>query len=201
MEKKRFHNALQIAGTIFIILGIIAYYNGLKHSGITGVLWFSYTALFLIGIGIVRKNPSLIASQVNIILIPYIFWNIDFFYVLITSESLFGITNYFFQQRPLLSQIITLQHLFIIPISFFALYKYKLKDKGFWKISLLEIVVLFFLIRILEASENINCVFESCIPLQISIIPYPVAWFLFCTTFILLTNYFLSKMFLKKNVR
>ena len=181
MDKKDLKRFLAAAGIflgiLFVFLGLLAYYNGLKISGFAGILWFSYTALLLIGIGILTKNPYLIASQVNIVFIPYLFWNVDFFYVLFTGNSLFGITDYFFQSRPLLSQIITLQHVFIIPISFLALYLMELKRKDFWKLSVIEVAVFFFIIKILKPTENINCIFENCLPFEIQIIPYEITWF------------------------
>ena len=201
MNNKTKSFVLTVIGIIFIALGILAYYNGIKFSGIEGVLWFSYTALFLIGLGILTRNSYLIASQVNIILIPYIFWNIDFFYILITSNSLWGITNYFFEPRALLSQIITLQHVFIIPLSLLAIYFIKLKRRDFWKFSLAQITIFFFIIRIIGSREgNINCVFENCLPLDISFVPYPVVWFLAYIIMIFLTTLLLTKtkIFLKK---
>ena len=93
---KPIKNFLFVLGVIYISLGILAFYNAIKYTEIAGVLWFSYVAFFLIGIGLLTRNSYLIASQLNIILIPYIIWNIDFFYILLTGNSLWGITNYFF---------------------------------------------------------------------------------------------------------
>lgn len=200
MKKEYIGKILQAMGFLLLILGIFAYYNGFQAWGLAGILWFSYASLFIIGIGILTKNSYLIGSQINIILIPYIIWNIDFFYVLITSESLWGITNYFFNPRPLVAQIITLQHVFIIPISFASLYLIKLKRNDFWKLSLIWISITFLLIKIINPVENINCVFENCLPFQITFIPYPLAWFLIYITMIFLTNFLLvkSKLFIKE---
>src|SRR3989338_4767924 len=112
MNSKTKNIILTTLGIIYILLGLISFYNAIKYTETAGILWFSYVAFFLIGIGILTRKSWLIASQLNIILIPYIIWNIDFLYVLITGNSLWGITNYFFVQRPLLSQIITSQHIF-----------------------------------------------------------------------------------------
>lgn len=198
--KNYIEKAIQVMGFLILILGIFAYYNGFQSWGLAGILWFSYASLFFIGIGILTRNSYLIASQINIILIPYIIWNIDFFYVLITSESLWGITNYFFNPRPILAQIITLQHVFILPISFLSLYFIKLKRNDFWKFSLIWVSISFLLIRIINPAENINCVFENCLGFQIPFIPYPFAWFLIYITMIFLVNFLLvkSKLFIKE---
>lgn len=188
--------SLIILGVLAILLSFIAYYNGLRFFGISGILWFSYTALFLVGLGVATRNSYLIASQLTIILIPYIIWNIDFFYVFSTGNSLWGITNYFFEPRESLAQLISLQHIFIIPISLLAIYFIKLKRKDFWKFSVVQITVFFFLIRILgDVERNVNCAFQNCFqnfPISTSI--YPLVWFLGYLTMIGLTTLLLTRI-------
>src|SRR3989344_9685731 len=141
MRFKIGNTAWTLIGFFLVFLGILAFYNGFNSVGLSGILWFSYTALFLIGIGILTRNSYLIASQLNIILIPYIFWNIDFFYVLLTGNTLWGVTNYFFTSRPTIAQMITLQHLITIPVSLLAIYFIKLKRKDFWKLSAIQVTL------------------------------------------------------------
>ena len=201
MDNKIKSFVLTLIGAIYITLGILAFYNAIRYAETAGILWFSYIAFFLIGLGLITRNSYLIASQINIILIPYIIWNIDFFYILITSNSLWGITNYFFSPGPLLSKTKTLQHLFTIPISLFFIYLIKLKRRDFWKFSLAQITIFFFIIRIIGSmEENVNCVFENCLTFEIPFVPYPVAWFLAYATMIFLTTLLLTKtrIFLKK---
>ena len=182
-------------GIIYIILGIIVSYNAIKYTETAGILWFSYVAFFLIGFGILTRNSYLIASQLTIILIPYIVWNIDFFYVLITSNSLWGITDYFFSPNPALFRLITLQHIFTIPISLFSIYLIKLKRRDFWKFSFAQIITFFFIIRVISTrEENVNCVFENCLPFGIQIVPYEVTWFISYIIMIFLTTLFLNKV-------
>jgi len=185
-------------GILFIFLGLLAYYNGFKLSGIDGIWWFSYTGLLIIGIGILTKKPHWIASQVNILLIPYLFWNVDFFYVLITGNSLFGLTDYFFTARTLLSQIITAQHLLVIPAALFVLYFKRLKQNDFWKISFVQIIIFFFISRFTNPEININCVFENCLPFEITFIPYEIVWFTGYIAMIFATNLLLVRMFFGK---
>ena len=188
-------NFLLVTGILYVILGILAFYNAIKYTETAGIFWFSYVAFFLIGFGILTRNSYLIASQLTIIFIPYIFWNIDFFYVLFTGNSLWGITNYFFLQRPLVAQIITSQHIFTIPISLLAIYLIKLKRKDFWKFSLAQVAVFFFVIKLFSSpQENVNCVFANCLPFQIIPGPYPLTWFLAYIAMIALTTLFLTRI-------
>ncbi len=195
MKDKTKNIFLTVIGIIYIVLGIIVSYNAIKYIETAGILWFSYIAFFLIGFGILTRNSYLIASQLTIILIPYIVWNIDFFYILITSNSLWGITDYFFSPNPTLFRLITLQHIFTIPISLFSIYLIKLKRRDFWKFSFAQIIIFFFIIRVVSTrEENINCVFENCFPLQILDTFYPLSWFLSYIVMISLTTLFLNKV-------
>lgn len=193
--KKIKDKLLSVLGVILLVLGILAFYNAFVYKDTASFLWFSYTALILIGFGVLRRNSYLIASQLNIIFIPYIVWNIDFFYVLFTGSSLWGITDYFFHARPFLTQIVTIQHIFIIPVSLFALWMINLKRKDFWKFSAIQVIIFFFLVRIFTAqAENINCAFKSCLPFAFSDLTYSVLWFLAYGIMIAITTFLLTKV-------
>jgi len=114
---------LLLIGAAFFSLGYSAVINTAVNENTDGILWFCYAGLMLMGIGVLGRKPNLILSQLNILVIPLIFWNIDFFAFLINGESLFGIVDYFFEVGPIISRIITLQHLFTLPLAFYALYK------------------------------------------------------------------------------
>ena len=193
--RKAVKHFLVVIGIIYLILGVLAFYNAIRYTETAGILWFSYVAFFLIGLGILTRNSYLISSQLNIILIPYIIWNLDFFYVLLSGNSLWGITDYFFTPRQTIAQLISLQHIFTIPISLLAVYFIKLKRKDFWKFSFIQIIIFFFLIRIFgSARENVNCVFENCLPFGIPALPYAVTWFLAYGAMIAITTFFLVKV-------
>lgn len=195
MHKRTKNIILTVFGITYVALGLFSFYNAFKYTETAGILWFSYLAFFLIGVGILTRKSELIASQLNIILIPYIVWNIDFLYVLITGNSLLGITNYFFVQKPLIAQIITSQHIFTIPISLLAIYFIKIKNKSFWKFSLAQITIFYILIRALSApEENVNCVFSSCLPFQVPETIYPLFWFLSYSAMIFLTTFTLNRI-------
>src|SRR3989344_4856725 len=127
-------------GIIFLIFGIAAIINTILNidTGIAPVLWMSYICLIIIGIGVLKKDSSLIASQTAIIGIPYIIWNIDFFYQLMTNSGLLGITDYLFKSSPIIDKIISLQHIFNLPLSLIALHLIKLKRTDFWIISITQ---------------------------------------------------------------
>ena len=162
------------------------------------MLWLSYICLILLSIGILKKNSSLVASQVAIIGIPYVFWNIDFFHHLFTNSSLFGITDFFFESGYLIGKIIALQHVFNLPLSIYSIYLIGINRTDFWKISIFQVTMAFLISRaITTPEENVNCVFQNCANFDLGF-PYVIEWFVSYILMILITNWFLVKLF-KKN--
>src|SRR3989344_3041115 len=137
-------------GFVFLIFGIAAIVNTILHvnEGLAPILWFSYIGLIVLAIGCFKRDGSLIASQLCILIIPYIIWNADFFAYLIRGVSFWGTADYIFASGAFFGRIISLQHIFNIPLSLFALYLVGLKRKDFWKISFFEVIVLFFVYRL-----------------------------------------------------
>ncbi|MEK6840461.1 MAG: hypothetical protein AABX79_00730 [Nanoarchaeota archaeon] len=179
-------------GAFLILIGVLAFFNAFTHLDSAIPLWFSYIAVFLIGIGIITKNSDLIAIQANILLIPYIFWNIDFFYQLITNSSLWGITDYFFIVGFMnsLGNFITLEHIYIIPVALGFIFLLGLNRKDLWKISFLEIAIIFFITFFFSSRDmNANCVFESCASfISIGSPGYQFFWFFAMFLMVFLTN-------------
>lgn len=197
----RYSNAiLNLLGVFFIALSITSYANSIADGYSGQILWFCYFFLMLIGIGILLKNTSLILIQLNIMTIPLLIWAADFFFVLLTKGELFGLTNYFFIPGPVLGKIVTAQHLFTLPLTFFAMYLIKIKKKDVWKFSFVEMAFIFILTRVLTSEQyNINCVFRNC--MKFSTGPawvYPILWFLVALILVFVTNYLIIRIkFLK----
>lgn len=182
-------------GFIFLLFGITAIIDRISkfETGLAPILWMSYICLIIIGIGILKKDSSLIASQLCIIGIPYLFWNIDFFYHLITNSRLLGITDYFFVPGPIIGKIISSQHIFNLPLSILVICLIGLKRKDFWIISLIQVTIVFFISRIAtNYSENVNCVYHNCANFNFSLW-YPLEWFLSYAIMIGLTSLILIK--------
>ncbi|MBS3083756.1 hypothetical protein J4423_03055 [Candidatus Pacearchaeota archaeon] len=187
-------------GIIFLIFGIAAIINTILNieKRFAPILWLSYICLILLAIGVLRKDSSLIASQITIIGIPYLLWNIDFFYQLITKSSLLGITDYLFKSVPITDKIISLQHIFNLPLSLIALHLIKLKRTDFWIISITQITIVFIISRLTTTyKENVNCVYHNCANFSFGL-PYILEWFLAYLIMITLTSYLIKKIFYKK---
>lgn len=191
---------LKLIGSIFLLWGIGAIIDNIFKSdtGIAPVLWMSYICLILLSIGILKKDSSLIASQVVIIFIPYLLWNLDFFHQLLTKSSLFGITDYFFTTGNIIGKIIALQHIFNLPLSIYSIYLIGLKRKDFWIISIIQVTIVFIISRLVtDYEKNVNCVYRNCANFDFGF-NYVIEWFLSYIIMISLASWFLIKIFHKK---
>lgn len=182
-------------GVAFILLGIAALANTLYRGNPQGILWFCYLGIIVIGIGMLKKKSLLILTQLNILSIPLIIWTIDFLYFIITGNEFLGIATYLFDPSfPTISKIISLQHVFTIPLSLYVLYKLKPKKINTWRLSFIQLALIFFITKILTQPENnINCVYESCMNITINIVPYPIIWFVSTFLLVVITNYLINK--------
>lgn len=190
----RNNKPLLFIGIFFIFMGILAIFNSVYENKAYQVLWLCYLSLILIGIAIIYKNSKLIVSQLNIVTIPLIVWSIDFFYILITGNSLWVIADYFFALDNVLSKIIALQHIITIPLSLYALYHIKIKEKRAWIISVIQITAIFILTRLFVSKElNTNwAYFPGQLPYP-QFLPYPITWLAAMFLMILVTNIVLNK--------
>ncbi len=181
---------LKVIGVLYLIWGVASVMNTIfGNTGLAPILWMSYIGMFLLGIGILRRDSFLIASQINILAIPYLLWTIDFFYALINGVTLFNIVDYFFVPGPLIGKIIGLQHLVTIPISLYAIYLIGLKRKDAWKLSFVQLVIVFFATLLLTSPDsNVNCVFETCTNFDFGVY-YPLEWFVSYFLMVLITGF------------
>ncbi len=189
--------ALNLIGLVFLLWGAGAILNTLFNieQGLAPILWFSYIGLILLAIGVFRRDSYLIAAQLCILAIPYLFWNLDFFYYIFRGMSLFGIVDYFFASGSLIGKIISSQHLFNLPLSLIAIYLIGLKRKDFWKLAFFEVFVLFFITLLFTTYEqNVNCVYHNCARFDFGFY-YPLQWFLAYFLMILASNFIILRLF------
>ena len=182
---------LNIIGFIFLLFGIVAVLNSFYIHNPNQIFWNCYIGCLLFGIGVLRRNGALIGAQICILAIPVIIWNVDFIFRLITGDILFGFTSYMFSEGFNIGKIVSLQHLFVLPLGIFALSKIKTAHFNFWKIALVQAFLMFIPVYFLtDHLDNINCVFASCIPLNLGLGQF-ATWFLGYFIIIAITNFIL----------
>jgi hypothetical protein len=195
---------LKIIGVLFLVLGISAIVNTIYQNtkydvGLASVLWFCYIGMILLGIGVLRRNQDMTLAQFNILAIPLLFWNFDFFYYLAKGQSLLGVVDYYFLPGPLIGKIISSQHLFTIPLVLISIYLIGLKSKDVWKLSFLELAIVFFVTRLAtNPVENVNCVFRNCANFNFGFLPYWIEWFIAMFFLVFITNWIVSRIFIRQ---
>ncbi len=195
MKEKITKITLISLGIFFIAFGIFAMDFGIYRGNPGWILWFCYWAMVIIGFGILTKNGYLILSQINIVAIPLLLWDIDFIHYLITGRSLWGIVDYFFGEMLKIARFISFEHLFLLPLSLFALYLIRVAKKGAWKLSLAQLVLFFILSRLFTNPEhNVNCVFVSCYPFFPTDTWHPLRWFLVYGAMVMVTYWLINKI-------
>lgn len=180
MRPHKKERLLTLFGLLLFFIGLTAVINtAFVLDQPTGIIWFCYIALLLMGWGVLQRNTFLIMSQVYILLIPMVVWNLDFWYQFITGSPLWGITNYFFVERALnIGKFISLQHFFSVPLAIYATILIGRTRTDEWKLSILEIFFLFIITRaITDPVQNINCVFYACVDISLGL-PHEPTWFI-----------------------
>lgn len=195
---------INFIGVIFLVLGIGAvvntiYRNTIYDVGLAPVLWFCYIGMILLGIGVLRKDSYLVMTQFNIIAIPLLVWNFDFYYRVFAGNSLLGVVDYYFTPGPLIGKIISSQHLFTIPLVLLVIYLLGVKRNDAWKMSFFEMTVIFVVTRFATTvEENVNCVFKNCANFDFGFLPYWIEWFLAMFFLVFVTNWLTVRLFRRK---
>lgn len=157
-----------VVGIIYILVGLLAFSNSFVYGRSEEIFWFCYFSMILIGIGLLTKKVSLVASQIYILLIPDVVWTIDFIAYLIRDTPWLGIVDYFFiPGRPFLMNAVTLQHLFTVPLVLYFLRHSQSPRQDFWFISCIQVAIIYVLTKLFTSPVfNVNCVYKFCGNLQ-----------------------------------
>lgn len=203
MKKVRLGHRIvvKLLGIFYILIGLTAiFYSLIVLKNVDQMFWYCYFAMIIMGIGLFIHDSSLIASQINYLFFPFLIWNLDFFYELVTGVPLFGITSYMFEPSHIIPKIISFQHVFTIPVAIYFLAVFKLKRKTTWVFTIVQASIIYLISASLtHPANNINCVFRSCIPFIHAQIIYPFLWVIITFVMVLVTNYLLVKLFYRKN--
>lgn len=180
MDKKTKETIITGLGIFYILVGITAFFNAFYYGQTYHIFWFCYTGILIIGLGIILRNSVIVKSQIYILLIPDLYWLVALlFYILTGGNSFLKTVDYLFLPGPILPKLVSLQHIFTIPLLIATSCKFKNKTGKIWIISFIEIVIFFFVTRIFTSpAQDINCVYNLCTkqPLNISPFIYPILW-------------------------
>jgi len=166
------------------------------------LLWTCYIAIPIIIIGLIKKNPYIILSQVTILALTDLLWIFDFICLILLGHTILGIKSVdIFPSQSFILKLGNLQHLVIVPLSIVALSILKVKrNYKTLLVSLAEVSILFLLtLFFVPSNQGINCVHITCIGIPITFLPYYLTWFLFVFGFVILSYFIITSLpFIKK---
>ena len=191
MEKKPWKKTERAAGSVYVLIALLAFFNAFWYGKPWDVLWLCYWAALLIGIGLLTNARALVWSQLFLLFIPDVIWTLDAAVFAVRGSSLLGISDYFFALPTLAQQAVSLQHPLTVLLGMYALARWKGEKKKTLHLSgiiaVLESAAAFALARLLTTQEqNINCVYRFCGSLGLSE-PYVLWWFVAIALTIALT--------------
>lgn len=147
---------------IFVLVSVVLnqYVNFIKYWDPLEVLWFCDATAFVLGIGLILKNKTMITLTVVTTIPAQFMWIADFFLEALGAGA--GRTETLYSFGPLVFWLSVNLHAILIPISAYATWKL-----GFDKKSLSWILLYaFFLLNITyfftPLADNRNCVFYGC---------------------------------------
>lgn len=191
-------------GWLYTILAILSLtllltvVNFLQSKQYFALLWMCYIGLALIIIGIVKKYPNLILSQIIILLIPDTIWVVSFVITLINTKIQIGIPPYFFNLYPFIQGILSLLHIYTIPLALVALAIMKTKKSyRALLISFVEVIVLFPLMMLIPGNNGVNCLPTpiNCVSIPLpNFIPYPVALLISVFIFVIISYFIITSL-------
>ena len=165
---------IKILLTIFVIILVPVYW---QHYGAQNFLWLSDIGLFLTLIALLLESPLLLSTTMLCVLPVEIIWSIDFFFQLISGNTLLGIAHYMFEsEHSLFIRALSLFHIFVPLIWFWYSYKWGYDKRALPCATLLLWVVMLATYLLTDPAENINWVFTPHRIILMLIIPVAVYW-------------------------
>jgi hypothetical protein len=199
MKKKEL--VLDILGWIFIIMGVASVGWHVIFLKWEYAIWFCNHSMLITGTAVLMRNRFWLTAMLNWSVIPITVWMIDFIGKLFFNVYIFRVTEYMFE-GPSWGHIISMQHLFAVPLMIYALYLLGKPDKWAWLGTLLQSAILFSISYFFITPDyNINCAHTACISWLQNLPHYPIVWFLLTLGMFIVTNWLLVWIFSGREAR
>ncbi|MBL7056134.1 hypothetical protein ISS07_04435 [Candidatus Woesearchaeota archaeon] len=143
-KKSKIEN-FKIIGIFLLILALIDSYSLLRYETFTQLFWFCNFAIYLLAFGFYFKKPVVLTGVLIGSLTVQIPWVLDFLVQLITGYSLWGVASYMFDYGfNNVRFYIELDHLLILPLSIYGVYKSGFNKKGWLFMGIVSNLPSFF---------------------------------------------------------
>lgn len=148
---------LKLGYTIFVFVTVVIYARAYRPQNF---LWFSDIALLVSVPALWLESPLLAGMMTVGVLLPELFWNIDFFIRLITGRRLSGLTDYMFDpQKPLYLRALSFFHVFLPALLLWMVAQLGYAPTAWLAQTALTWVVLPLTYRLSDPDENVNWVY------------------------------------------
>jgi hypothetical protein len=148
---------VKLTWTGFILILIPVYW---KHYGLRNFLWFSDLALFIIGIALWLESSLLTSMMAVGVLLPELFWNIDYFGQLISRKKFIGLSDYMFDRdKPVFLRGLSLFHVAIPFMLIWMLLNFDYHQKAIIYQTIFCWLIISLVYFFTPPKENINWVF------------------------------------------
>ena len=195
MIKKSNENYFRIISLIVLLWSSADAYFLLKYEHFSQLFWFCNAALFLLAIGFYFRKSIIMTAVLVGALVVQIPWDIDFFIHLLFGYDLFGLTAYMFEYGFRDIRFYTeLDHLLIIPLSLYGVYKLGFHKNGWILGSIYAIFINTSAYLFSSKVDNVNCVFYSCFVDKIITKENPLLYFFIWTISICVLMFVLNKI-------
>jgi hypothetical protein len=145
---------IKISYTVFAVITVVVYV--VKYP-LGNFLWFSDIALVLT-VPALWFESSLIAGTLTVgVLLPEAFWNLGYFWRLLTGKRLAGLTDYMFDaQKPLYLRALSLFHVFLPLLLLWLVFRLGYARDAFIAMTALSWVVLPLTYGFVDPALNVN---------------------------------------------
>lgn len=193
MNKKEL--ILDILGWVFLAMGITSVVWHVGFLKWQYAVWFCNHSMLITGTAVLLRNRFWLTAMLNWSVVPITIWVVDFIGKVLFNTHIFNVTNYMFE-GPSWGHIISMQHLFAVPLMLYALILMGKPNKWAWLGTLLQSAILFVLSYFyITPDYNINCVHTACISWLEWLPAYPAAWFILTALMFFATNWALVWIF------
>jgi hypothetical protein len=148
---------IKVVYSVFVCITVVIY---TRKWGWANFLWFSDIALVVTVPALWTESPLLASMMTLAILLPEVFWNISFFFRLITRKRISGLTDYMFDaERPRYLRALSFFHIFLPPLLVWMVVCLGYAPEALWYQTALAWVVFPLSYWVSSPQENINSVF------------------------------------------
>lgn len=185
---------LNVLGWIFLFLGLASITWYVKFQNWRYAVWFCNHSMIIAGIAVLCRNRFWLTAMLNWSLIPVTAWVVDFLCKIIFGIHLLGITEYMFT-GSFWMHLISLQHLFTVPLMLFALHLLGKPAPLAWIGTTIHGTILWLISYFLITPDyNINCAHHACVTMN-WLPDYVVMWPIVAFVMFFSTNKFLCWVF------